>query len=214
MALVLTALIALRETSEKWNGPANTPRCEEADIIRSWTDNFAEGERAILLQSASFTCRNGIDCVQDTFEGKYGFKCAAKGSGGKGSSGILDPYVTYMLTGATTEFHSEKPCAFFESLGEALGEASNLPTGCMADPGAMDAPSAIQPFRLPAYYPAQGWMLEPASCPTAQHATCQTPRRACGRQRPLACARTPSKGSVLTHQFLRAHTPNYLTLTP
>ena len=42
------------------------------------------------------------------------------GHGGVGSADILSPYVEYVLHGPGPEFHSYKPCQFFEDLLEGL----------------------------------------------------------------------------------------------
>ena len=119
---IALAVATLGVTKEQWNGPPGTPRCEELseNLLESWKNDFAAGERAFALQSQSYICE-GVDCDGDGgFFAKYAWKCAAKGNGGVGSADILSPYVEYVLHGPGPEFHSYKPCQFFEDLLEGL----------------------------------------------------------------------------------------------
>ena len=115
--LLATVAIVLSVAQEQWNGPAGTPRC--GDIYTDWVENFAAGERAFFMESCSYVC-DGNDCdVVGGFDPKYCFSCAVKGPGGRGTSTVLDPYVSYHMIGATSEFHSGKPCRFLEKIGYA-----------------------------------------------------------------------------------------------
>ena len=81
---IALALATLGVTREQWNGPPDTPRCEELseNLLDSWKNGFAAGERAFNLQSQSYICE-GVDCDGDGgFFAKYAWKCAAKGMGG------------------------------------------------------------------------------------------------------------------------------------
>lgn len=112
--LLLLALLAVAcaVPSEQWNGPANTPKCENK--WQRWTDSFAAGERAITMFSESYVC-DGNDCeVVGLFSPKYSFACATKGPAGKGSTLALDPVAKYTMIGTGSEFHSLKPCKFLE----------------------------------------------------------------------------------------------------
>ena len=117
----LLLLAVLGEEKEQWNGPANTPRC--TNKLKSWTEDFAAGERAITMSSRSYVC-DGNDCdVVGAFSPKYSFMCATKGAKGAGSTLALDPVVDYTMIGVTSEFHSGKPCKFLAELGVGEGMA-------------------------------------------------------------------------------------------
>ena len=73
---IALALATLSVTREQWNGPPNTPRCEELseNLLDSWVNDFAAGERAFNLQSQSYICE-GVDC-----DGDGGFSPSTRGS--------------------------------------------------------------------------------------------------------------------------------------
>ena len=112
-------LLVLAVSKEQWNGPPDAPIC--TNLAKQWRDNFGHEERAYMMQSQSYTCRGeNTDCMTGNdagdFEPKYTFICMSKGPGGKGSTLIQDPAPDYTIIGATTEFHSHKPCMLLEQL--------------------------------------------------------------------------------------------------
>ena len=110
--LLALLAVASAEPKEQWNGPAGAPKC--VDKWQKWTDGFAAGERAITMFSQSYVC-DGNDCdVVGAYSPKYSFACATKGPDGQGSTLALDPVAQYTMIGATSEFHSQKPCKFLE----------------------------------------------------------------------------------------------------
>ena len=124
----LFVLTVLGLTGEQWNGPEGAGRCGNLGAL--WTKEFDVGERAFMLQSQSYICE-GVDCDGDGgFFAKYAWKCAAKGSGGKASQDIQAPYVSYVITGSTAEFHSHKSCQFFEDIGDEGSWTTNVTGSC------------------------------------------------------------------------------------
>ena len=124
----LFVLTVLGLEKEQWNGPEGAKRCDGLDDF--WENEFDVGERAFMLQSQSYICA-GVDCDGDGgFFAKYAWKCAAKGSGGVGSQDIQAPYVSYVITGSTAEFHSHKSCKFFEDIGEEGDWTTNVTGSC------------------------------------------------------------------------------------
>jgi hypothetical protein len=124
LANVLLAVLALK--GEQWNGPEGAEKCPEGGLSQLWANSFDTGERAFSLMSQSYVCE-GVDCDgTGGFFAKYAWKCAAKGKGGVGSLDVAAPYVGYVINGPGPEFHSYKPCFFFDEMGIDLPPGSEV----------------------------------------------------------------------------------------